>query len=74
MVLRGTNQELGRPFNRRIVLELVRLQGPLARSEIAQRTGSPCKPFRTSFGSWKRTALSCYRQRSPKAVAFRPAE
>jgi predicted NBD/HSP70 family sugar kinase len=39
MSLRGTNQELGRPFNRRIVLELIRRQGQLARNEIASRTG-----------------------------------
>ena len=39
MSLRGTNQELGRPFNRRIVLELIRRHGQLARNEIANRTG-----------------------------------
>jgi predicted NBD/HSP70 family sugar kinase len=39
MSLRGTNQEMGRPFNRRIVLELIRLHGPIARNEIADRTG-----------------------------------
>jgi predicted NBD/HSP70 family sugar kinase len=39
MSLRGTNQEVGRPFNRRIVLELIRLHGPIARNEIADRTG-----------------------------------
>lgn len=39
MALRGTNQETGRPFNRRIVLELIRLHGPVARNEIADRVG-----------------------------------
>ncbi|MBL8791794.1 MAG: ROK family protein [Rhizobiales bacterium] len=39
MTLRGTNQELGRPFNRRTVLELIRRHGPVARNEIADRTG-----------------------------------
>ena len=39
MSLRGTNQELGRPFNRRIVLELIRRHGQLARNEIASCTG-----------------------------------
>lgn len=39
MALRGTNQESGRPYNRRIVLETIRLAGPIARGEIARRVG-----------------------------------
>jgi len=39
MTLRGTNQESGRPFNRRIVLESIRLKGPTTRGEIAERVG-----------------------------------
>jgi len=39
MTLRGTNQESGRPFNRRIVLESIRLNGPTTRGEIAERVG-----------------------------------
>ncbi|NGO54792.1 ROK family protein [Allomesorhizobium camelthorni] len=39
MALRGTNQEFGRPYNRRIVLESVRLHGPTTRGEIAKRVG-----------------------------------
>ena len=39
MALKGTNQESGRPYNRRIVLETIRLQGPIARGEIAKRVG-----------------------------------
>ncbi|MBN9241415.1 MAG: ROK family transcriptional regulator [Mesorhizobium sp.] len=39
MALRGTNQEFGRPYNRRIVLEAIRLGGPLVRGEIARRVG-----------------------------------
>jgi hypothetical protein len=34
MALKGTNQELGRPYNRRIVLETIRLYGPIARGDI----------------------------------------
>lgn len=37
MGLRGTNQEFGRPYNRRIVLEMIRLHGPISRVEIARR-------------------------------------
>jgi predicted NBD/HSP70 family sugar kinase len=37
MALRGTNQESGRPYNRRIVLESIRLHAPTTRGEIAER-------------------------------------
>ncbi len=39
MALKGTNQEFGRPYNRRIVLETIRLHGPIARGDIAKRVG-----------------------------------
>lgn len=39
MALKGTNQEFGRPYNRRIVLEAIRQHGPIARVEIAGRVG-----------------------------------
>ncbi len=39
MTLRGTNQEFGRPFNRRIVLESIRLHAPTKRADIARRVG-----------------------------------
>lgn len=39
MALRGTNQEFGRPYNRRIVLETIRLEAPIARGEIARKVG-----------------------------------
>jgi predicted NBD/HSP70 family sugar kinase len=35
-MLRGTNQEFGRPYNRRIVLETIRLKGPVSRADIAR--------------------------------------
>jgi predicted NBD/HSP70 family sugar kinase len=37
--LKGFNQENGRPYNRRIVLEAIRLYGPIERSDIARRVG-----------------------------------
>jgi predicted NBD/HSP70 family sugar kinase len=37
MALKGTNQEFGRPYNRRIVLETIRQHGPIARGDIAGR-------------------------------------
>lgn len=39
MVLRGTNQEKARPYNRRIVLECIRNFGPRTRGDIADRVG-----------------------------------
>ncbi|TPK74605.1 ROK family transcriptional regulator [Mesorhizobium sp. B2-4-15] len=39
MALRGTNQEFGRPYNRRIVLESIRRHGPIARGDIATHVG-----------------------------------
>lgn len=39
MALRGTNQESGRPYNRRIVLEAIRLKGPTTRGDIARAVG-----------------------------------
>src|SRR5690242_11410718 len=47
MALKGTNQESGRPYNRRIVLETIRLQGPIARGEIAKRAGLTVQPDST---------------------------
>jgi predicted NBD/HSP70 family sugar kinase len=37
--LRGTNQEFGRPYNRRIVLEAIRATGPTTRGRIAEQVG-----------------------------------
>ncbi|MEZ5782806.1 MAG: ROK family transcriptional regulator [Rhizobiaceae bacterium] len=39
MALRGTNQEFGRPYNRRIVLESIRLHGPVTRGDVARSVG-----------------------------------
>lgn len=39
MVLRGTNQEKARPYNRRIVLEAIRNAGPATRGDLATRVG-----------------------------------
>ena len=39
MALRGTNQEFGRPYNRRIVLETIRLSAPVSRADIAGKVG-----------------------------------
>ncbi len=36
MGLTGTNQEVGRPYNRRLVLETIRVKGPLSRADVAR--------------------------------------
>lgn len=38
-MLKGTNQEFGRPYNRRIVMETIRKHGPVSRADIAARVG-----------------------------------
>jgi len=38
-MLQGTNQESGRPYNRRLVLEAIRSHAPTTRGEIAERVG-----------------------------------
>lgn len=49
-MLRGTNQEFGRPFNRRIVLEAVRLHGPVTRAELARQVGLTLQTVLTIVG------------------------
>jgi predicted NBD/HSP70 family sugar kinase len=39
VALKGTNQEFGRPYNRRIVLEAIRATGPTTRGRIAESVG-----------------------------------
>lgn len=39
VALKGTNQEFGRPYNRRIVLEAIRATGPTTRGRIAETVG-----------------------------------
>jgi len=38
-MLKGTNQELARPHNRRIVLEAIRRHGPISRTDVARHVG-----------------------------------
>lgn len=50
VVLKGTNQEFGRPYNRRIVLEAVRLHGPVTRAELAKKVGLTLQTVSTIVG------------------------
>ena len=38
MIVKGTNRDQTRPYNRRVVLETVRLRGPLSRADISRLT------------------------------------
>ena len=57
MALRGTNQELGRPFNRRIVLEAVRRHAPVSRAEIARTVGLTAQTVSTISGELESAGL-----------------
>ncbi len=43
-MLFGTNLDRTQHFNRRVVLETIRLNGPLSRAEVARLTGSRLRP------------------------------
>src|ERR1700677_508223 len=53
MSLFGTNLEHGQRYNRRVVLESVRLHGPLSRAEIARRTGLSAQTISNIMGQLK---------------------
>lgn len=38
MIVKGTNRDQTRPYNRRVVLETVRLRGPMSRADISRMT------------------------------------
>ncbi|MEM7445285.1 MAG: ROK family transcriptional regulator [Pseudomonadota bacterium] len=38
MIVKGTNRDQTRPYNRRVVLETVRLRGPMSRADISRLT------------------------------------
>lgn len=57
MPLIGTNQELGRPYNRRIVLEAVRRLGPISRADIARTVGLTAQTVSTLAGELESAGL-----------------
>ena len=70
-MLRGTNQEFGRPYNRRIVLESIRLRGPTTRGDIAKRVGLTVQTVSTIVRELEEQGYSCRFARSRTAAAFR---
>ena len=73
MALRGTNQEFGRPYNRRIVLESIRLQGPIARGEIASRVGLTVQTVSTIVRELEDQGYILSLREEPKGRGLPPA-
>ena len=73
MRLRGTNQEFGRPYNRRIVLETIRLYGPIARADIARRVGLTIQTVSNIVRELEEKGFLVARREAPKGRGS-PAE
>ncbi|CAN7593638.1 ROK family transcriptional regulator [Mesorhizobium sp. LjRoot246] len=73
MALRGTNQEFGRPYNRRIVLESIRLHGPIARGEIARRVGLTVQTVSTIVRELEEQGYILSLREEPKGRGLPPA-
>ena len=73
MALRGTNQELGRPYNRRIVLESIRLHGPTTRADIARRVGLTVQTVSTIVRELEEQGYVLSARDEPKGRGLPPA-
>ncbi|MER8462457.1 ROK family transcriptional regulator [Mesorhizobium sp. M1396] len=73
MALRGTNQEFGRPYNRRIVLESIRLHGPIARGEIARGVGLTVQTVSTIVRELEEQGYILSLREEPKGRGLPPA-
>ncbi|WP_246226006.1 ROK family transcriptional regulator [Chelativorans xinjiangense] len=69
-MLKGTNQEVGRPHNRRIVLETIRQHGPLPRVEIARRIGLTTQTVSTITSELHERGFVALRPGVPKGRGF----
>ena len=63
MAFFGTNFEYGQRFNRKVVLETIRLHGPLSRADIARRTGLAAQTVSNLMEPLKREGLVLERAR-----------
>lgn len=73
MALRGTNQEFGRPYNRRIVLETIRLHAPITRADIAKRVGLTIQTVSTIIRELEEQGFLISGREPPKGRGY-PAE
>ena len=71
MALRGTNQEFGRPYNRRIVLETIRLHAPTTRGEIASRVGLTVQTVSTIIRELEEQGYVLSSRKQPRGAACR---
>ncbi|MDB5473578.1 MAG: hypothetical protein JWP99_881 [Devosia sp.] len=72
MVLRGTNQEKARPYNRRIVLECIRSDGPQTRGDIAERVGLTVQTVSTIVRELEDQGYLLSVRRAPKGRGLPP--
>ena len=73
MELKGTNQEFGRPYNRRIVLESIRLDGPTTRGRIARQVGLTVQTVSTIIRELEELGLVLSVREEPKGRGLPPA-
>ena len=73
MALRGTNQEFGRPYNRRIVLEAIRRLGPIARGDIAKGVGLTVQTVSTIVRELEEQGYVLSVREEPKGRGLPPA-
>ncbi|TPK90830.1 MULTISPECIES: ROK family transcriptional regulator [unclassified Mesorhizobium] len=73
MALRGTNQEFGRPYNRRIVLESIRRHGPIARGDIATHVGLTVQTVSTIVRELEEQGYILSLREEPKGRGLPPA-
>ncbi|MEQ9689389.1 MAG: ROK family transcriptional regulator [Bauldia litoralis] len=66
MALRGTNQEFGRPYNRRIVLETIRVHGPITRADIARKVGLTIQTVSTIIRELEEQGFILARREEPR--------
>jgi predicted NBD/HSP70 family sugar kinase len=70
VVLKGTNQEFGRPYNRRIVLETIRLHAPITRAEISRRVGLTIQTVSNIIRELEEQHLLIARRETPKGRGY----
>ncbi len=73
MTLRGTNQESGRHFNRRIVLEAIRLNGPITRGGIAEQVRLTVQTVSTIIRELEDQGFVLSARKEPKGRGYPPA-
>ena len=73
MTLRGTNQESGRPYNRRIVLEAIRLDGPTTRGTVAERVGLTVQTVSTIVRELEEQGLILSVREKPRGRGIPPS-